>query len=72
MVAKTIIKGKNLKIVKEELVNLLRENDTVEEHKFNIQNIIDQREAINIIKRYEDIIKTSSKELKFIIALFKK
>ena len=34
------------------------ESDTAEERKFNIQVIIDQREAIGIIKRYEENIKT--------------
>ena len=55
MVAETNIKSKSLKTVKEELLNLLRESDTMEEEEFNIQNIIDQREAVDIIKRYEDI-----------------
>ena len=38
--------------MKEELLNLLRKNDTVKEQEFNIQNIIDQRGATDIIKRY--------------------
>ena len=46
MVAKIITKKKNPEIVKQELL------------KFNIQNIIDQRKAIDIIKHYEEIIKT--------------
>ena len=46
MVAKIITKKKNPEIVKQELL------------KFNIQNIIDQRQAIDIIKHYEEIIKT--------------
>ena len=58
MVAKPITRKKNPDIVNEELLNLLRESDTVKERKFNIQNIIDQREAIDIIKRYKEIIKT--------------
>ena len=37
---------------------MLRKSDTVEEQEFNIQHTIDQREAIDIIKRYKDIIKT--------------
>ena len=37
------------------------ESDTVEERKFNIQVIIDQREAIGIIKRYEENIMTRNK-----------
>ena len=58
MVAKTIARKKNPKIVKEELLNSLRKNDTVKEPEFNIQNIIDQREAtenqalLSVIKRY--------------------
>ena len=32
--------------MKEDLLNSLNESDTVEESDFNIQNIIDQREAI--------------------------
>ena len=58
MVVKTITRKKNPEIVKEELLNSLRESDTVEEREFNMQNIIDQREAIDIIERYEEIIKT--------------
>ena len=46
MVTKIITKKKNPEIVKQELL------------KFNIQNIIDQRQAIDIIKHYEEIIKT--------------
>ena len=46
MVAKIITKKKNPEIVKQELL------------KFNIQNITDQRQAIDIIKYYEEIIKT--------------
>ena len=44
--------------MKEDLLNLSRESDTVEEQEFNIQNITEQREAIDIINRYEEIIKT--------------
>ena len=52
MASKTITRKKNPEIVKEELLNPLRKNDTVKEREFNIQNIIDQREATDIIKRY--------------------
>ena len=55
MVAKTIISKKNPKIVKEELLNSLRESDTAEEQEFNIQSTIDQTEAIYIIRRYEEL-----------------
>ena len=50
------------KTVKEDLLNLLRKSDTVDERDCNIQNIIDKREAIKIIKHYEDIIKTGNKK----------
>ena len=62
MVAKTISRKKNTEIVKEELLNLLKESDIVDKQEFNIQNIIDQRETIDIIKRYEEIIKTGNKK----------
>ena len=58
MVAKVITKKKNPEIMKKELLNSPRESDAVKVRKFNIQNIIDQRQAIDIIKRYEEIIKT--------------
>ena len=61
MVAKTIIRKKNLEIVKEEFINLLRENDTVEKQEFNIQNIVDEIEAIDIIMHYEENMKTGNK-----------
>ena len=51
MVAKTIIRKKNPEIVKEELLNLLRESDTVEERGFNKHNIIDQGEVIDKINQ---------------------
>ena len=62
MVAKTISRKKNTEIVKEELLNLLKKSDIVDKQEFNIQNIIDQRETIDIIKRYEEIIKTGNKK----------
>ena len=52
MVAKSITRKKIPEVVKEELLNLLRKNHTVKEQEFNIQNIIDQREATDIIKHY--------------------
>ena len=55
MVAKTIISKKNPKIVKEELLNSLRESDAAEEQEFYIQSTIDQTEAIYIIRRYEEL-----------------
>ena len=53
MMAKIITRKKNPKIVKEKLLNSLRESDTVEEQEFNMHNIINQGEAIDIIKHYE-------------------
>ena len=48
--------------MKEELLNSLRESDTVKESNFNIQIIIDQREAIErIIRHYEEVIETGKK-----------
>ena len=38
----------------------MRESDT--EREFNIQKVIDQRKAIDIIKRYEEIIRTRNKK----------
>ena len=49
---------KDSEIVKEELLNLLSKSDTVEEKEFSMQNIIDQREAVNIVKPYKEIMKT--------------
>ena len=62
MVAKTITRKKNPKIVKEELLDLLRGRNKVGECEFNIHNIINQGKAIDIIKHYEKIIKMGSKK----------
>ena len=48
--------------MKEKILNSLRESDTVEERYFNIQNMINQREVIEAIKHYEDIIKIGNKK----------
>ena len=53
MMAKIITRKKNPKIVKEKLLNSLRESDTVEEQEFNMHNIVTQGEATDIIKHYE-------------------
>ena len=45
----------------EELLNSLRESDTVQESDFNIKNIIDQQEAIKRTKHYDVTIKTENK-----------
>ena len=52
MAEKTITRKKT-EIVKEECLCLLKESDTVKELEFNIQNIIDQRVATDIIKQNE-------------------
>ena len=62
MVAETIARNENPKLVKEEFLNSLRESDTVEERAFNLRNIINQNETIHRIKRYEEIIKTGNKK----------
>ena len=60
MVAKTITRKKNPTIVKEELLKSLKVIQWNSES--NIQNIIDQRKATDIVKRYEKIIKTGNKK----------
>ena len=62
MVAKTMTRKKNPEIVKDELLNSLRVSNTVEEREFNIQNIIDQREAIDIIKRCQETIRYKKRQ----------
>ena len=57
MAEKTFTRKKPEK-VKEECLSLLKESNTVKEQEFNIQNIIDQRVATDIIKRYEENMKT--------------
>ena len=52
MVVKIIKRKKNPKIVKEGLINMLRESNIVEERKFNTHNVIDQQGAIYLIKNY--------------------
>ena len=44
--------------MKVESLNSLKESDTVEERKFIIQKIFDQKEAIDVINRCEEIINT--------------
>ena len=62
MIAKTITRKKNHEIVKEELLNSLRESDIVEEQEFSLKNVDDKREAVDIIKHYEEIIKAGNKQ----------
>ena len=61
MVAKAIKRKKNTKTLKEELVKLLRESDTVEQSGFDTKNTVDQQQAINKIKHYDNTIKTGNK-----------
>ena len=64
MVSKSITKKKTNETVKRELLNSLQENDDVEEQGLNetAKNVKNSQEAIIIIRRYEDIIKTHSKK----------
>ena len=62
VVAKNIKRKKSAETVKKELLNSLRERDTVEESDFSIQKIIDQGEVIERIKHYDEIVKTGSKQ----------
>lgn len=63
MVAETIKRKKNTETVKKKQLKLVKENDTVEESDFDIKSIVDQNEAINKIKHYEEI-KTGNKDNK--------
>ena len=63
MVAKTVARKKSPEIVKEELLNSLRESDTVEEREFSIKNVIRQREATNLFKGYEELINTGNNKV---------
>ena len=62
MVAKTITRKKNPEIVKEELFKLVEGNWCSGGGAVYIQNIIDQREAIDINKCYEKIIESGNKK----------
>ena len=63
MVAKKNYKDeKNTGTEEGELLNPLRQSDTVGEKDFNIQNIIDQWEAIATIKHFEEIPKTGNEK----------
>ena len=44
--------------MKEGFLNSFRESHTVKQRQFNIQNIIDQREVMGIVKCCKEIIKT--------------
>ena len=65
MLSKSITKNKTNEIIKRELLNLLQENDDVEEQGLieTINNVNSSQEAIRLINRYEDIIKTQNKKI---------
>ena len=63
VVAKAIKRKKNTKTLKEELVKLLRESDTVEQSGFDTKNTVDQQQAINKIKHYDNTIKPETRIL---------
>ena len=58
MLGKTVVKKKTHEMIKEELLNSLRQNDQAEETEINAANITDPIEVIELINRYEEIIKT--------------
>ena len=62
MVVKTITRKKNPEIVKEELFKLVEGKWCSGGGAVYIQNIIDQREAIDINKCYEKIIESGNKK----------
>ena len=63
MVVKTITRKKNPEIVKEELFKLVEGKWCSGGGAVYIQNIFDQREAIDINKCYEKIIESGNKKL---------
>ena len=64
MVSKRIAKKKTNESIKRELLNSLQENDDVEEQGLieAANNVNNSQEAIQIINRYEDIIKTQNRK----------
>ena len=64
MVLKSVLKKKTHETMKQELLNSLKENDDEEEPslKETTTATSDPQEAILIIHRYEDIIKTQNKK----------
>lgn len=59
---KTTRKKKTNETVKKELLNFLKENNNLEETDLDatIDAITDPKEAVRIIQRYEEIIKTQN------------
>lgn len=64
MVAETVASKKMRKKVKRELLNSLRKNAEVEETEINKSNVIDRREAIQLIILYEEINMTQRKRVR--------
>lgn len=64
MVAETVASKKMRKKVKRELLNSLRKNAEVEETEINKGNVIDRREAIQLIIPYEEINMTQRKRVR--------
>ena len=64
MVSKGINKEKANETVKRELLNSLQENDNVEEQELNetANNANNSQEAVVMMHRYEDIIKTQNEK----------
>ena len=64
MVLKRIVKKKTNESIKRELLNSLQENDNVKEQGLNerANNVNNSQEAILVIHRYEDIIKTQNEK----------
>ena len=60
MVSKSITKKKKNEIIKRELLNSLQDNDDIEEQGLN--ETANLQEALRIIDRYDDIIKTQNKK----------
>ena len=60
MVSKSIIKKKTNETIKRELLNSLQENNDIEGQGLNktANNVNKFQEALLIIRRYKDIIKT--------------
>ena len=64
LVSKSKSKKKTNKSIKRELLNSLKENDDVEEQGLNetANNVNNSQEAITVVHRYEEIIKTQNKK----------
>ena len=69
MVAETVASKKMRKKVKRELLNSLRKNAEVEETEINKGNVIDRREAIQLIILYEEINMTQRKRVRIHIVV---